>query len=126
MPSSIVPNRTVDQIVHQCNDTRTVSEKRAPSRHAIQHAIQPQLRRRIRWTSIQPLGQAPCTAKGERSKISDASAVAEVVGPAARGKGGLRARQGGECRVFESEVVEGVLVEVRKRMKAIRVGVGIR
>ena len=116
MPPAIIANRAVHQVIHERDDAGAVAQERPPPRHAVQHAVQPQLGRRVGGTAVQAFGEAPCAAEGERAQVGDAGAVAEVVGPAARGEGRLRAGEGGERRVFEREVVERVRVEVGERV----------
>lgn len=114
MPAPIMPNRRINPTIHHRNHAGRVPQKRAPPRNAVQHAIQPQLRRRPRRALPQPLHHAPRAPQSQRREIRDAGAVAEIVGPAARGQGGARAGQVGEGGFFEGEVVEGLGVEARE------------
>lgn len=124
MPAAIMPNRRINPIIHHGDHTRRVAQKRAPPRHAVEHAVQPQLRRRPRGALPQTLHHPPRAPQRQRRQVRDPRAVAEVVRPAARGQGGARARQVGERGFFEREVVEGLCVEAGEGVQLGGVGEG--
>ena len=110
MFAPIISYRRIDTIVHHRNHARRVPQERPPPRHRVQDTIQPQFRRRGCRRSVQPFNQTPRASGRQGRQVCHAGAVAEVVGPAARGEGGAGAGQVGEGRFVEREVVQGFLV----------------
>jgi hypothetical protein len=100
-------NSTIGTIINQRNHARAVTQKGSPPRDRVQNTVQAQPRRHAGGILLQPLAEPPRASYGEGGEVADARAVAEVVGPAAAGEGGVVDRRA----VLEGEVVEGVLVE---------------
>lgn len=105
-------NRAVGAVIYQRDDARAVTQEWASARDGVEDAVEAQPRRHGGWVLLQTLRQAPCATDGQGRQVADASAVAEVVGPATAGEGRMVNRGG----FLEGQVVERILVEAGERV----------
>lgn len=106
-----VANGRVETVINHRDDTGRVAEERTTAGNRVKNTVQPNLGWCGGWCLVQSFCETPRASESQRSQICGASTVAKVVGPAARRQDGSGAGEFIESRVFEGEVVEGVLVQ---------------